>query len=130
MKKRTVKALPIDGEKLKSAILSKGYITEISEELGCEKAYLSQTCKYGRITQSAALLLDKLYGIKYEDYKPEEKKEKPVQETMPISETVIVTKTELQLKTIIAQLGELNNNILATNSLLERIDKDIKVWEE
>ena len=42
----------------------------------------------------------------------------------------MVTKTESALKTIIAQLAVLNNNILAMNSLLERIDKDIKVWEE
>lgn len=129
VKKRTIKTLPIDGEKLKRAILSKGYITEISEELGYEKAYLSQTCKYGRITQSAALLLEKMYGIKYEDYKPEEKKEDPIEEPRHL-ETEVVTKTESALKTIISQLAVLNNNILAMNSLLERIDKDIKVWEE
>ena len=113
MKKRTVNVLPIDRDKLRELIFSKGNITDISEELGYSRTYLTQACRGRQITQTAALLLDNLYGIKYEDYKPEEKIEKPAQETMPISETVIVTKTELQLKTIISQLAELNNGLTA-----------------
>ena len=135
VRKRTVNVLPIDGDKLRELIFSKGYITDISEELGYGKTYLTQVCKGRKITQTAALLLDKLYGIKYEDYKPEVKIEKPVQETMPISETVIVNKTELQLKTIISQLAELNNGLTAIYQKLEdfwkvegasneRIDRD------
>lgn len=128
MKKREIKTLPINGEKLRELIASRGYITEMSKEMGYEQSYLTQVCKNGKITQPAMILLERLWNIKYEDYKAEEKKD-PIEEPRHL-ETEVVTKTESALKTIIAQLGVLNNNILAMNSLLERINKDIKVWEE
>lgn len=127
---RNASTMPINGEKLRELVLSKGYISVISEELGYSNTALGIAIKKNRITKPMISLLDSMYGIKYEDYKPEEPKPEPIpEECKPMSETSVTDKTEQQLKTVIAQLGMLNNNITALGNLLRQIDKGIKVWE-
>ena len=117
--------MPINGKKLRELVLNKGYISDISEELGYSSTALGSAIKNNKITKPMMSLLDSMYGIKYKDYKPEEPKP---EECKPVAETSVTDKTEQQLKTIISQLGLLNNNIIALSSLLRQIDKDIKEW--
>lgn len=121
--------MPINGEKLRELVLNKGHLTVISEELGYSRTALGIAIKSNKISKPMISLLDSMCGIKYEDYKPEEpKKEEPVIEK-PTTETEVISKDEAQLKTIISQLGALNNSLVAILTKLNEIDADIKVWE-
>ena len=131
--KRKQTSNPIDPYKLKNLCLDKGLITDLSIEMGYSKDALSSAINARRVSNQMLILLEKIHGIKYEDYKPEEPKPEPKpdpqKEEPPAPETTATTKTEAQLKTIIIQLGALNNNVMAVAELLRKIDTDIKVWE-
>ena len=121
------KTMPIDGGKLRGLIHNKGfYMMDMSLEMGYGISTLSQAIRRGNITNAMAYMLDNKYGIKYEDYAP--KKEEPVIEK-PATETEVISKGEALLKTIVAQLGALNNSLVAILTKLNEIDADIKVWE-
>ena len=127
VKVRRIRTLPIDGEKLKRILMTKGHITALSEDMGKGPAYLSRACFDGKLTESSALLLERLWNIKYDDYKPEEEKEEePVIETKA-SETEIVTKYEALLKTIISQLSAINNHLVGIYKKLDEMPTSI--WE-
>ena len=119
---------PIDGEKLKELVLSKGNLTDVSEDIGYSRQAILAAIRNNKITLPMATLLEQTFGIKYEAYKPEEKKEEPVKEK-PKPETEVISKDEAQLKTIITQLSALNNGLTAIFKKLEEIDADLKVWE-
>ena len=113
------KTRPIDGQKLKSLILDRGYITHISADIGYSPSRIHQAINDNRISMQMATILEAKFGIKYEDYKPEEKE--PVQEDEPIIETTVVSKDEALLKTIITQLSALNNGLTAIYKKLEEL---------
>lgn len=70
----------IDTIKFESIIRKKGIKkTGISRDLGFSDSTVSNWAKSGYFPKSVILLLDSIYGIKFEDIKPEEKEE-PVQE--------------------------------------------------
>ena len=118
------KSLPIDGEKLRQLIHSKGhYLIDISEEMGYGISTLSQVIRRGKITNAMAYMLDSMYGIKYQEYAPT--KEEPIEEK-PKPETEVISKDEAQLKTIIAQLSALNNGLTAIYQKLEEINGNQK----
>ena len=119
---------PIDGEKLKELILSKGNLTSVSEDIGYSSQAILTAIKNNAISLPMATLLEQTFNIKYEAYKPEEKKEEPVIEK-PKPETEVISKDEAQLKTIITQLSALNNALTTIYRKLEDIDSDLKVWE-
>lgn len=115
--------MPINGEKLRELVLNRGHISVISEELGYSRTALGIAIKNNKISKPMISLLDSMYGIKYEDYKPEEpKKEEPVPEEKPTTETEVISKDEALLKTIISQLGALNNSLAAIYQKLEEIN--------
>lgn len=114
--------MPINGEKLRELVLNRGHISVISEELGYSRTALGIAIKNNKISKPMISLLDSMYGIKYEDYKPEEpKKEEPVLEDRPTTETEVVSRDEALLKNIVAQLGALNNSLTAIYQKLEEI---------
>ena len=123
------KTLPINSDKLKELVLNHGTVSSVSEEAGFATSSLSSTFSRGAISVQMAKLLDVTFGIKYESYKPEEKKEEPIEEK-PNAETEVISKDEALLKTIISQLSALNNGLNAIYKKLEQIDADVKVWEE
>lgn len=115
------KSMPIDGGKLRGIIQSKGYYAmDMSLEMGYGISTLSQAIRRGNITYAMAYMLESKYGIKYEDYKPEEKKEPATEK--PTTETEVISKDEALLKTIISQLGALNNSLTAIYQKLEEIN--------
>jgi hypothetical protein len=111
--------MPINGEKLRELVLNKGYLSVISEELGYSNTALGVAIKKNKITKPMISLLDSMYGIKYEDYKPEEPKPEPKEEPKPVPETVITDKYEQYLKAILFQLANVNNNLVALAKALE-----------
>ena len=114
------KSTPIDSDKLRGIIHSRGYYAmDMSLEMGYGISTLSQTIRRGNITNAMAYMLESKYGIKYEDYAP--KKEEPVIEK-PTTETEVISKDEALLKTIISQLGALNNSLTAIYQKLEEIN--------
>ena len=113
------KMLQVDPYKLKEKILDHGRITHVAEDLGYSPSYFTRAFRMGELPEATALMLDKVYGIKYEDYKPEEKE--PVQEDEPIIETTVVSKDEALLKVIISQLSALNNGLTAIYKKLEEL---------
>ena len=112
------KMLQVDPYKLKEKILDHGRITYVAEDLGFAPSYFTRAFRTGELPEATALMLDKVYGIKYEDYKPEEKE--PIQDE-PKSETTVVSKDEALLKVIIAQLMAINNELGAIYKKIEEI---------
>lgn len=126
--KRKQTSKPIDSYKLKNLCLDKGYLTALSEEMGYGGSSLSRTISSGRISNQMAMLLEKVYGIKYEDYKPEEKPATELVGTVTEESKADATQTPLNtatieslLRTMSSQISHLNNNILA----LIEIEKQI-----
>lgn len=117
-------SLPVDANKLRN-LLDQTHIPyrQMSESMGYSHNQLSNVISTGSVSKPVAKLLETLYGIKYEQY--ELKKAEPKLDVQP--EIVATTKTEQQLKTIIAQLSLLNNNLIGAAELLRKIDKDIKI---
>ena len=112
------KTKPIDGAKLKELVLNRGHITHISADMGYSHTALGLAIKSNKISEPMAVMLDKMFGIKYEAYKPKE--EEPIQDE-PKSETTVVSKDEALLKVIIAQLMAINNELGAIYKKIEEI---------
>ena len=123
MKKST--AMPIDGEKLKELVLSKGNISRVSEELGYSGSAIGMAIRKGKISTSMAKALELGYNIPYEKYKPEEPKPEPKPE--PVKETMFTTRSEQCLITLVTMVGETRNNMIALN---EKLDKLMELWGE
>ena len=122
------KLRPIDGYKLRELLSYKGTQTQVAEELGFCQSTISKAITCEQISYALAGRLEERYGIKFEKYARDRKEEPITEESIP--ESTDTSNDKALLNTIITQLGVLNNNILAMNFLLEKIDKDIKVWEE
>lgn len=72
------KTIPIDGMKLRDAILEKGFtIAEAGEKIGYSKSGVANPIKRNEISPHILLLVDKVLGIPLEVYKKEEKKPEP-----------------------------------------------------
>ena len=112
---------PIDSEKLKKLVLSKGNISRISEELGYSGSALGMAICKGKISTSMAKALELGYNIPYEKYKPEEPKPEPVKET------AFTNRSEQCLITLVTMVGEMRNNMIVLN---EKLDKLIELWGE
>ena len=124
MKKST--AMPIDGEKLKKLVLSKGNLSRISEVLGYSCSAISVAISNGKISTSMAKALELGYNIPYEKYKPEEPKPEPKPEE-PVKETAFTNRSEQCLITLVTMVGEMRNNMIALNAKLNRL---IEMWGE
>ena len=116
---------PIDSEKLKKLVLSKGNISRISEELGYSGGALGMAICKGKISTSMAKALELAYNIPYEKYKPEEPKPEPKPE--PVKETAFTNRSEQCLITLVTMVGEMRNNMIVLN---EKLDKLIELWGE
>lgn len=69
----TMQLIPIDGEKLKIAILLKGLsFTQIDRELGFANGYTSKTIRRQSSTLAFIRMLEKLYGIPFSAYEVKE----------------------------------------------------------
>ena len=123
MKKST--AMPIDGEKLKKLVLSKGNISRVSEELRYSGSALGIAIRKGKISTSMAKALELGYNIPYEKYKPEEPKPEPKPE--PVKETAFTNRSEQCLITLVNMVGEMRNNMIVLNTKLNRL---IEMWGE
>ena len=122
------KIRPIDGYKLRELLSYKGTQVQVAEELGFCQSTISKAITSEQISYALAGRLEERYGIKFEKYARERKEEPTIEESIP--ESTDTSNDKALLNTIITQLGVLNNNILAMNFLLEKNDKDIKIWEE
>lgn len=114
--------LNIDGAKLNKMLKEKGNLSKMSRELGFSKNYLSVVCNTNKVSVSGANLIDKMLGIPYEAYKPEEPK---VEEPKPEPETKIVTRDEMFMKSVLSMLAEICNNQRVMSGKLDEI---IRMW--
>ncbi len=65
--------MQIDGQKLTRIITHKGMTkAQISLGMGFSENYISKATTYNKITPSGMKLLEQLYGITYDDIKPQE----------------------------------------------------------
>lgn len=70
MSKRKYVYMPVDEKTFRLLMLKKGFrLTEASEKMGHASNYLSSSLiKYNGFTLTTTLLIDKCFGIKYEEY--------------------------------------------------------------
>ena len=77
-KKSGTAALAIDRGKLRKLLDAAGKTDyAISMEMGYDRAYISRVISTEKISKAAATLLELIYGIKYDQYKPDEPKKEP-----------------------------------------------------
>lgn len=63
------KTLSVSPILLEKAIIDRGFsLTYVSRGIGKSDTYISSVKYSGNISKSAALLLDKIYGIAYKEY--------------------------------------------------------------
>lgn len=66
-----VKFLEVDGARLRKAFKDRSLVMmDVSVDMGFDRAYLSVVIFKKKIRKSSADILDKVYGIPYEEYKP------------------------------------------------------------
>lgn len=85
------KSVKVDGTRLQTALKRRGItMRQASQEMGYADSYLSYGCtKAGHLLPSVVIMLEKLYGIKQEEYevKPEATEEaKPVVPSFDMNE--------------------------------------------
>lgn len=69
---RNNKMVPIDGEKLRNAVKNLSMsAAEASQKLGFSPNYITKICSRGDIRESSLTLLNTIFGIKYDDIKPD-----------------------------------------------------------
>ena len=102
-----VKLIPIDGKKLKNAILLKGIssFTQIDQEIGFANGYTSKVIRRNSSTLAYIRMLEKLYDIPFSDYAPEKPKQ---EEDQPAVEAI---KPETHIIHDIVNLSELKHVI-------------------
>lgn len=49
-------------------------LTDLSKELEYSRSFMSNSISNGKLSNNAVVSLEKIYGIKYEEYMPEEEK--------------------------------------------------------
>ena len=66
-----VKFLAVDGARLRKAFKDRRLkMVDVSYDMGYDRAYLSGVIYGKKIRKSSADILEKVYGIPYEEYKP------------------------------------------------------------
>ena len=61
--------IPINGEKLKVALKKRNLKRSVvSEEMGLSRCYIQSAINRNTISRSSIILLEKLFGIKFEEY--------------------------------------------------------------
>lgn len=67
------KLIKIDSEKLRNAFKRRGLTaSEVSQEMGYSRNFLSKHLANGTTTKTVVLLLEKMYNLPLDDYKVEE----------------------------------------------------------
>lgn len=101
---RTV-TIAIDGERLRQEFTVRNVaMGDASEKCGFEKSYFSKCSRQNKITKYGIALLDRMYNIKFEDYKidePEEEKKSEVPEVTKETPLIITEDTKNVLRDII-----------------------------
>lgn len=68
-----MESVKVDDEKFRKELKRRGlHITAISKEMGYGKSSISGAIRRGKLHQTQALLIEKMYNIKPEDYAPAE----------------------------------------------------------
>lgn len=103
------KVLPVDEWKLRDLLSYKGPQCEIAEAIGFSQSAVSKVFARKLISYSMMAKLEETYGIRYEDYKPEDA---PARAT---------SRSEALTKALISQVVELRESVNRTMAILERI---------
>lgn len=75
------KLIKIDSEKLRNAFKRRGLTaSEVSQEMGYSRNFLSKHLANGTTTKTVALLLEKMYNLPLDDYKMTEPNPEPEQQ--------------------------------------------------
>lgn len=75
------KLIQIDSEKLRNAFKRRGLTaSEVSQEMGYSRNFLSKHLANGTTTKTVALLLEKMYNLPLDDYKMTEPNPEPEQQ--------------------------------------------------
>ncbi len=85
---------PVDKDKLKRCLAERGKkMTDVSLDMGCNRSYVTDCIsKHDGFTNGMIVFLERIYGIQYEDIKPDEK---PEQTKIDISDNIIERIKEL-----------------------------------
>jgi hypothetical protein len=75
----------VDREKLYAELKKRGVTpSRAADEFGYARNYIHNAASVGKLNETCAVLLERVYGIKREDYKPCDKVVEPVE---PVSES-------------------------------------------
>ena len=85
-------SIVINGAKLRNEFaVRKLFMSEVSEKCGFEKSYFSKCIREGKIGKPAVTLLDRMYNIKFEDYRIDDVREMQKTESSD-SESLAITE--------------------------------------
>lgn len=99
---------PIDGNKLDKELAKRGESAwNVSSEIGFAHTYLSCCKSRGRISQHSMLLLERMYGIKYDDVKPDESKPERKAEKEKVTQTVMALDAGADVKALTQAVTQL-----------------------
>lgn len=100
--------MPVDPKALEESIKRVGAVSEVAEQLGYKYGTFMGVFSRKRITRPMATMLDKIYGIKYEDYEPKNKAEETPEKKYSHE---IKNPTERYLFMILQELKSINEYI-------------------
>ena len=92
-----MKVLEVDKDRMMEALKKRGLtMSNVSKEIGFEGGYLSKCCERGKISIPASKMLESLYHLNPEEYKPIEVQKVArqlaleVPEVLPVRESVLI----------------------------------------
>lgn len=136
-----MKFLPVNETKFLTLMLKKGYqLSDLSKEIGHADAYLKQTLnRHGGLTFPSILLIEKVTGVPYEDYRAcEEKHEEDNFDDTNALLREINRKLELLIGSQVKVFGHIDDSIEGQSAiihLMERLEDTIfkavdKAWRQ
>ena len=119
-----MKTCPIDGTKLKAELRRRRLSAiQTSKEMGYGETAIHNAIERRSMSSQMALLLDKLFGIKYDLIKPDDTKPEPAQTALSIP----TEKADVDLDKL-EELLEKSNQLLKDNSdFIEAIKQGFRV---
>ena len=122
-----IKILPVDKDKLKQCLQKHNTsFVRASTEMGWSRTYIDNSIReYGGVNKATATSLKLMYGIDYDEYKPDEKPE-------PIEETVITETPQKSddLKQLELEIQTLRREHYAMDITMQNLLKTVKALEE
>ena len=129
-----VEKIPVDYNGLRRAVKMRGLkMSKVGEDLGYSHTYIFHIGEQGYIRKPMAVALERLYGIKPEEYKPKEEKEQKMEpkkditgSTLPQQELDELVKMSMMLARYKCKMKGVNYDDYIKNLVWKDMKEEVR----